>query len=151
MTNWLKLKVLRKRLSKIEKEYKAFQQTGEYKKLSADGKQERYSAHVDIDCLPLWEEIEEIETKELLRKLRRHKVPYVNRWDKEGEKYWEQGQFGNYYLSTEGFHKFRNILREEQKAKRDIILGWLVPLITILTGLLGSVIAILTIIKYWER
>jgi hypothetical protein len=150
MNAWLKAKILRKKLAKVEREYKSFQQTDKYKKLNADEKQERNSAHLDIDCLPLWEDIQELETNELLKKLRHHKVPYINRWNKEGKKYWEEGQSGTHYLNTEGFHKFRNLLREEQKAKRDMVLGW-IPLITALTGLLGIFASIITIIKYWKR
>ena len=151
MKTWLRLWKLKRQLYKVDRAHKTFQQSQKYKDLKREDREGEDQAFFQVDYAPIWEEIQEIQTRRFLSKLQSYNVPYHSKWDKEGEKLWDTGGFGNSYLTTEGYHQLRRLLREEQKARRDMILGWAVPVITAITGLLGSAIAVLTIIKYWNK
>lgn len=150
MIECLRLIKLRIKLRRIEKNHKVFQQSEKYKSLSHDDKAGEDQAFYQVDYSPVWEEIEEIKTNKFIRKLRKLDIPYPSKWAKEGEGFWNVGDFGSHFLTTEGFYKLRGILREEQKDRREYWLGW-VPLITALAAFVSSVTAIITIIRYWGK
>jgi hypothetical protein len=54
---------------------------------------------------------------------------------------------GHRYLGMEAYTNVRNAIREEKKARREEILAWLVPLSAALTGIGGTIIGILSLIK----
>jgi len=126
--------------------HKKFQSTEEYKKLSRDSKEQDDSEFYDIDYLPIFEEIEEIRTGRFLAKVRRYGIPYLSWCDDKKEEYWEEGRYRTHFLTVNGYHKLRAEIREEQKARREAVLGWL-PLITAVAGLLGIITGLLAILK----
>ena len=150
MNTLLKRILLKAELVSLEKKHKAFQQTKEYKALSADEKAQEDQSFYQVDYSLVWEELEEIKTNRFLKKVHKFNIPYPTRWSKEGKDMWSIGSFGNHYLTTEGLYKLRNILREEQKARRECWLGW-VPMVTAWAALVSSATAILTVMRYWNK
>ena len=151
MRNWIRLQKLKSRLRKVENEHKKFQATEKYKKLSIEDKRNEDSIFYQIDYVEIYEEIEEIKTKFFLSKVRRYGIPCVSWWDDKKEEYWKKGDYyERHYLSVNGYYKLRYAIRDEQKARREAIVGW-TPLITAVVGLLGIITGLLSIIKYWHK
>jgi len=146
MKAWLRLQRLKYKLRKTEASHKKFQSTEKYKKLSRDDKGQEDFAFYDIDYLPIFEEIEEIRTGRFLTKVRSYGIPYIHWWDDKKEEYWEEGHYGTHFLTVNGYHKLRAEIREEQKARREEIIGW-IPLITAAAGLLGIITGLLAVLK----
>jgi len=151
MKVWLRLQKLKRELRKIEIAHNKFQSTEKYKSLSRDDKEAEDSAFYNVDYLPIFEEIEQIRTGRFLSKVRRYGIPYISWWDDKKEECWQEGGYsGKHYLTINGYHKLRQAIREEQKARREAIVGW-IPLVTALAGLLGIVTGLLSVIRYWYK
>ncbi|MFH1310461.1 MAG: hypothetical protein ABIH85_07285 [Candidatus Omnitrophota bacterium] len=150
MKNRFKLKKLRKELDVLSKKHDAYLQSKEYKNLSKELKNKEQAEFYQGKYMLIWEQIKEIEQEHILMKLNKYGIPYPSKWEDKEEKYWEAYTgSGKKFLTTEGYHLLRNDLRNEMKARRDMILGW-VPLIVAIAGVLGSITAILTIVRYWN-
>jgi len=152
MRNWIRLKKLERELDKVEKQYRIFQQSEKYKKLSGNDKRAEDTGHAQIDYFPIKDQIEEIKSNIFLKKVQKYGIPYPRYYDKDNKGYWEKSfyEYSCHYLTEKGYHALRKAIREEQKARRETILCWM-PLITVLTGLVGAIAAVLTIIKYWGK
>lgn len=81
----------------------------------------------------------------LLSQARRHYVPTPPRREDDGM--WEQYGPGMWYLTEKGTHELVRGIMEYQKARRDLILGWVTPLITILTGLVGAITGLVALLN----
>lgn len=81
----------------------------------------------------------------LLSKARRHFVPTPPR--REGEGMWEHYGQGMWFLTEKGTHELVKGIMEYQKARRDLILGLVTPLITILTGLVGAITGLVALLS----
>ncbi len=151
MRRFFKLWTERRKLNKLYRGQVAYIRSEKCKNLSSEEQETEWDIFYQTEYMPLSDSVRAMESEQFLSKLRRYRIPYPDQWSVEGEKYWDQGQEGTYYLSTEGYHQLIKLLREEQKSRRDMVLGWAVPVITALTGLLGGVTAILTIVRYWNK
>lgn len=150
MKDWLKLKKLERELETIEKKHSAFQQSEKYKKMSPEGKSNEDDAYIACEYFPLRDEIEDIRSRMFLKKARKLGIPYPKYYDKACEEFWTQSGFGFHYLTDKGYHEIRKAMREEKKARREAVLCW-APLITVLTGLLGVIATVLSILRYWGK
>ncbi len=93
------------------------------------------------ECEPIERDINELISRELLRKATKMSLlsPDSPEWgDKE---MWEE-DYGDRYLNTKGVHTIRKKIRDEQKDKRDMYLPW----ICTITGLIGSLIGLTSLL-----
>jgi len=58
------------------------------------------------------------------------------------ESMWQQS-FNRYILTPKGIYELKKLIRNEQKEKREIIFSW----ITLLIGLLGTLIGVISVLK----
>ena len=150
MRDLLRLRKLEKQLAAISREHRAFKETEEYKKADAESK-EKMTADFPFEYFEIYEEIRDIKTQKLLRKVRKYEIPVPSRTDKRGQDYWEAGQYGTYYLTEEGYHRIRKDVREEKKSRRDDFFLWWLPLFSLIGMLLSIMVALLTIIRYGNK
>ncbi len=149
--DYFKRWALEQQLAKVENRHEKFKQTPKYKKLSAEDKHNEDGAFYQCDYQPLWEEIEVLKTKELLRKADRLTIPFPRHWEDKEEKYWDTGSYGmTHHLKTAGKHVLIKAIREEQKARRETMIWW-IPLISVLTGLSGVALGIISVIYNGTR
>lgn len=94
----------------------------------------------ELDC---W--IEYHKTVFLKSKADKLLVPMPD--DKDTEMYKSYGfddeQGAKKILTTKGMHKLRVMLREESKARREVVAFWF----TIITGLIGATIGLVSVLK----
>ena len=135
--NLFKKLKLKRELIALEKGYEKLKQTKEYKSLSLEEKNNENAMH-HADYVPIWEQLEALETKELLRKSSKLQVPSLKYWEDRKEKYWEKGIYGALYLKSEGKHKLIKAIREEQKDRRENRIWW-VPITALITSILSVV------------
>jgi hypothetical protein len=86
-------------------------------------------------------EIDVLTTAHLLQQARRLQLPIPDPGD---DQYWaESGMFGGKHLTAAGVTKLRSEIRTERKARWDSIAAQ----ITLLIGLLGALIGVLSVLK----
>ena len=94
----------------------------------------------ELDC---W--IEYYKTAYLKSKADKLLVPMPD--DKDTEMYksydFDDEQGAKKILTTKGMHKLHVILREENKARREVVAFWF----TIITGLIGATIGLVSVLK----
>jgi hypothetical protein len=60
------------------------------------------------------------------------------------DEYWEALPVSNeWVLKPKGIREVRNEIREEKKARRDYILGWISPFVGIIAAIVGAVVGFL--------
>lgn len=110
---------------------------------------ERIEWSEDHELGELAEEREARITASLLAQAERLKVPLPPRTDDMGEdtEFWERGsRTGARYLTEHGVKRLREEIRTEKKARREERAYWL-PFIQALTGLVGVLIALATVLN----
>lgn len=98
--------------------------------------------HDERFALDEWDnEIDVLTTAHLLQQARRLQLPIPNPDD---DQYWiESSMFGGKHLTAAGVTKLRSEIRTERKARWDFLSGQ----ITLLIGLLGAIIGVLSVIR----
>jgi hypothetical protein len=93
------------------------------------------------------EALEEIETKRILRQCFHLRIPVPRKPYGEGEdEVWERSvDSGKWFLKDEGILNLRKLIRDEKKERRDYWLGWLLPLITAGTGIIGAITGLVAV------
>lgn len=141
-------------MRRLIEEDNAYRKTEAFKKLSAEQRQMHDQEFWDLEGAgEIDAEIKEIETRIFLRKLSKCGIPIPSRHDeKSRDKYWEANFYGEHrMLSQEGYYELNKMLRDERKARREDSILWWIPILTALSGLLGSLIGVLSILKNWNR
>lgn len=143
---WFELRRLEKSKDRIENRHAAIRRSQDYKKDSPDKR-----ASIESDMASEWfeihESIESILTKKILRLANKYRMPVPSRLPEDGNRYWERGDFGDYYLNLEGYNKIKNAVRDEKKARREERLFW-TPLISVLGVLIAGLTTLYTISNY---
>jgi hypothetical protein len=68
--------------------------------------------------------------------------------NKQNEDYWERdSEYGKPYLSEKGYCDLRSAIRKERKESQEIV----IPIITVLIGIFGTLIGLLTVAKSYFK
>lgn len=132
-----------KRLSK--KKHELFKKFSEIAKSYNDKEDYGHLSNLEheLDDLDCW--IEYYKTAYLKSKADKLLVPMPATSD--GEMYrsynFDDEQGDRNILTTKGMHKLRVMLREESKARREVVAFWF----TIATGLIGTIIGLVSVLK----
>ncbi|MFP3983857.1 MAG: hypothetical protein ACLFV2_09235 [Desulfurivibrionaceae bacterium] len=101
-------------------------------------------AHSEISMI--YEELDALHTRKLIRQARRLRVPVPDRYDSNRNPtgYWEQGNnLGLWYFTHEGLEKVRKAIRDELKWyywRREHYVNWITGVIGILGAIAGFII-----------
>jgi len=137
---WFECKIKRKYLPQIEQ-----------------AKRDRnYPKEQELDYQYYWEmqEIEEgrrsLIQEKLIQKAKRLMLPVPSRdferlKENHEDQNWRYGQFGDTLLKDDALTQLRREIRREKKEKRD---SW-IPIISVLTGLIGAAAALSSIWLTW--
>ncbi len=133
----------KKTKEKYLKEIEETRKTGNQDKIE----KVKYNASSELGLLD--DEISELITDRLISRAQRVYVPIPKKpIPEEGEmhpenEHWEQNELGNWHLKTKGISEVRNLIRQEEKERREKIAFW----ISILFGLIGAFTGLIAIIK----
>ena len=143
-------RMLRKLFTTKEMRWRHWERSihNEYKPLIASAKtadeREELSFQYHEELREMDRDRRDYTDSKLISKARRHYIPIPLRQEEDG--LWMEWEEGSWYLTEKGVHHLRKEIREEQKATRDLMLGW-TPLITTIIGLIGVLIALISIIR----
>ena len=143
---------LSKLANEINKKDDSYRKTDEFKKLSEEEKQFHEDQFYQSEIGELWAQIGELQTKIFLRKLSKFGIPVPSRGDeKTQDKYWDNNFYGEYReLSTEGYYELNQKIREERKARREDQILWWIPILSVISGLVGSSIGVISVLRGWK-
>ena len=129
---------LMKKLRKLKGEYEA-----DIKKAKKDGKDRDYIKGIIAEmygCCQYDEfEIEEIITRELIRKARKY---YIELPDRKDEKIWENN-FGSYILTDHG----KSIISKQIKAHQREDYEFVIKISAVLIGLIGALTGLMAVMN----
>ena len=144
--HWLRLNKMRRFERQLKQKLHSTRAELRSRKASADEIEAETNGLI-LHLAELEEEWQYLDQETLLRKARHLWIslpPRVARnvlEDDKDDEYWEGLPLTNQWiLKPKGLRQIRTEIREERKARRDYILGWISPFVGIISALVGAVV-----------